>query len=81
MQVISIFQEMSDANKCYSNDMSWILIVETGLWGISGKIGSGEEKEDPEAVQSFGHHLKGPCLGGKGFWEKDQDERVHEIES
>lgn len=63
MQALSIFQEMSDANKCYSNDMNWILIVKTGSWRVSGKIAFGDEKEDSEAMQGFGNHTKGPCLG------------------
>lgn len=41
---------MSDANKCYSNDMRWILIVEIGSGGVSGKIAFGEEKENSEAM-------------------------------
>lgn len=47
MQVISIFQEMSDANNCYSysDGMSWILIVENESWEVSGEIASGEGKQ------------------------------------
>lgn len=80
MQVISIFQEMSDANKCFSNDMRWILIVEIGSWGVSGKMAFGEEREKLEkkcrglAAWKWAH-----VLAGKASRDRYND-KTHEIE-